>query len=82
MVLGAVLLAVLGGIFGIDDATRKLPIARGQHVQAFMVSVASILLWLAPPVCYVVGYGIGRRWLMGRGKHAGSADPDETREPE
>src|ERR1700758_2337782 len=25
MVLGAVLLAVLGGIFGIDDATRKLP---------------------------------------------------------
>ena len=82
MVLGAALLAVLGGIFGIDDATRKLPIARGQHVQAFIVSVASILLWLAPPVCYVVGYGIGRRWPMGRGKYAGSGDPDETREPE
>jgi hypothetical protein len=82
MVLGAVLLAVLGGVLGIDDATRKLPIARGQHVQAFVVSVASILLWLAPPVCYAVGYGIGRRWPMGRGKHAGSRDPDETREPE
>jgi hypothetical protein len=82
IVLGAVLLALLGGVFGIDDATRKLPIARGQHVQAFIVSVASILLWLAPPVCYVVGYGIGRRWPMGRGKYAGSGDPDETREPE
>jgi hypothetical protein len=82
MVLAAVLLAVLGGTFGIDDATGKLPIARGQHVQAVIVSVASILLWLAPPVCYVVGYGIGRRWPMGRGRHAGSRDPDETREPE
>jgi hypothetical protein len=78
MVLGAVLLAVLGGVFGVDDATRKLPMARGQHVQAFIVSVASILLWLAPPVCYFVGYGIGQRWPMGRGKHAAGHDPDDS----
>jgi hypothetical protein len=55
---------------GIDDATRKLPTARGQHVQAFIVSVASILLWLAPPICYLIGYQVGKRWPMGKGKHA------------
>jgi CDP-diglyceride synthetase len=60
-------LAVIGGI---DDATRKLPMARGQHVQAFVVSVASILLWSAPPICYFVGYQIGKRKPIGKGKHA------------
>jgi hypothetical protein len=55
---------------GIDDATRKLPMVRGQHLQAFIVSVASILLWLAPPICYLIGYQIGKRWPMGKGKHA------------
>jgi hypothetical protein len=60
---------------GIDDATRKLPMARGQHVQAFFVSVASILLWFAPPICYFAGYQIGKRKPMGKGKHA--APPPE-----
>jgi hypothetical protein len=55
---------------GIDDATRKLPMVRGQRVQAFFVSVASVLLWFAPPVCYFVGYQIGKRKPMGKGKHA------------
>lgn len=82
VVLATVVLAVLGGIFGVDDATRKLPMARGQYVQAFIVSVASILMWLVPPVCYLLGYGIGRRWPMGRGRHAGNRDPDETLGPE
>jgi hypothetical protein len=63
-------LSALAVICGIDDATRKLPMARGQHVQAFVVSVASILLWFAPPICYFAGYQIGKRKPMGKGKHA------------
>jgi hypothetical protein len=66
LILGTAFLAVLGAITGIDDGSRKLPIARGQHVQAFIVSVASILLWLAPPVCYYVAYHVGQRRLVGR----------------
>jgi hypothetical protein len=76
IILGAVFLTMVGGIAGMDDATRKLPIARGQYVQAGIVSVASILLWLAPTVCYLLGYGVGQRWPMGRGKHA--APPSST----
>lgn len=71
MILGAAFLAVLGALTGIDDGTRKLRIARGQHVQAYIVLVASILLWLAPPICYYLGYRVGQRWPMGRGRHAG-----------
>lgn len=63
-------LSALAVICGIDDATRKLPMVRGQHVQAFVVSVASILLWFAPPICYFVGYQIGKRKPMGKGKYA------------
>ena len=75
IILGAALLTVMGGLAGIDDGSRKLPIARGQHVQAFLTSVASILLWLAPPICYYIGYRVGQRWPMGRGRHAQHA-PD------
>jgi Ca2+/Na+ antiporter len=70
MILGAVFLTLMGALAGIDDGSRKLPIARGQHVQAFIVSVGSILLWLAPPICYYIGYRVGQRWPMGRGRHA------------
>ncbi|MGF2947452.1 hypothetical protein [Mycobacterium sp. Lab-001] len=69
MTLATVFLAVVGALNGIDDGTRKFPIARGQNIQAFVVAVASILLWLAPPVCYCLGYVIGQRYPMGRGKH-------------
>jgi hypothetical protein len=55
---------------GIDDATRKLPIARGQKVQAYFATVASIPLWLLPTIAYLVGYQIGKRRPMGKGKHA------------
>lgn len=75
MMLGALFLTVMGALAGIDDGSRKLPIARGQRVQAFIVSVASILLWLAPPICYYIGYRVGQRWPMGRGRHAQHA-PD------
>lgn len=61
---------------GIDDATRKLPKARGQHVQALISSVASLVLWLAPPIGYFLGYQVGKRWPMGKGKCA--ATPDDS----
>ena len=69
-ILCTALLSAGAVVCGIDDATRKLPMARGQHVQAFVISVASILLWFAPPICYFVGYQIGTRKPMGKGKHA------------
>jgi hypothetical protein len=52
---------------GIDDATRHLPIGRGQYVPFFIASVASIVLWALPPIAYLVGYQIGKRWPMGYG---------------
>lgn len=69
MILGAAFVTVLGAITGLDDGSRKLPIVRGQYIQALIVSVASILLWLAPPICYYFGYRVGQRWPMGRGRH-------------
>lgn len=80
MVLPAAFLTLLAGLAGVDDATRELPMARGQYAQAFLVSVACVLLWLAPPVCYVLGYSVGQHWPMGAGKHVAGRDPDETRE--
>jgi hypothetical protein len=79
-ILSTALFSALAVIGGIDDATRKLPMARGQHVQAFVMSVASILLCFAPPICYFVGYQIGKRKPMGKGKHA--APPHDTQCPE
>ncbi len=75
MILGTALLTVMGALAGIDDGSRKLPIARGQHIQAFLASVASILLWLAPPICYYIGYRVGHRWPMGGGRHV-QQEPD------
>lgn len=57
-------LAAMGGI---DDATRKLPVARGQRVQAFIALVASALLWAIPPIAYLASYQIGKRRPMGYG---------------
>ncbi|MGV0836692.1 hypothetical protein [Mycolicibacterium thermoresistibile] len=70
-------LAAMGGI---DDATRKLPAARGQRVQAFTILVASALLWAIPPIVYLVGYQIGKRRPMGYGLRdpRGAVGDDET----
>jgi hypothetical protein len=61
--------ALFVAVCGVDDATRKLPIARGQHVQAFVALAASILLWLIPPIVYLLAYQVGKRWPMGYGLH-------------
>jgi hypothetical protein len=66
----AALVVAGGAMSGIDDATRKLPIARDQKVQAYLATVASIPLWLLPTIAYLVGYQIGKRRPMGKGKHA------------
>jgi hypothetical protein len=66
----AALVVAIGTMSGVDDATRKLPIARDQKVQAYFATVASIPLWLLPTIAYLVGYQIGKRKPMGRGKQA------------
>ncbi|HEY3997123.1 MAG TPA: hypothetical protein VGM40_14315 [Mycobacterium sp.] len=71
LIIGTAFLAVLGAVTGNDDGSHKLPIARGQHAQAFLVSVASILLWLAPPVCYYIAYHLGQRRTSGPGRQLG-----------
>jgi hypothetical protein len=63
----AVLMVVVSAVCGIDDATRRLPIARGQHIQAFIAAVLSIPVWGVPAIVYLLGYQIGRRWPMGYG---------------
>lgn len=68
---------VLAAMGGIDDATRQLPVARGQRVQAFVALVASALLWAIPPIVYLVGYQIGMRRPMGYGLR----DPLARRKP-
>lgn len=70
MILCAVFLTAMGALAGVDDGSRKLPVARGQYVQAFIAFVASSLLWLAPAICYLAGYRVGQRWPMGMGRHA------------
>ncbi|PRI13167.1 hypothetical protein [Mycobacterium shigaense] len=69
-ILGTAFLTLVCAAAGVDDATRKLPIARGQYVQAGIAAVVSFLLWLAPCIAYLFGYAIGQRWPMGRGKQA------------
>jgi hypothetical protein len=68
-ILAGVVLTVLAAVFGIDDATRNLRVARGKYVQAGIITVVSIVLWLAPPVAYLVGYQVGRYKPMGRGRY-------------
>ncbi|WP_163746953.1 hypothetical protein [Mycolicibacterium helvum] len=70
----AVVLTALGAISGLDDASRALGPARGQHVQAAVIAVASILLWLAPIAAYAIGYTIGLRHATGRDSGPRSLD--------
>jgi Ca2+/Na+ antiporter len=69
-ILLAAFMVAVAAMLGVDDATRKLPIARDQKVQAYFATVASIPLWLLPTIAYLVGYQIGKRRPMGKGKHA------------
>ncbi|BBZ15049.1 hypothetical protein [Mycobacterium branderi] len=69
----AAFLVVLGAICGIDDATRRLPVVRGQYVQGFIAMVCSIPAFGLPALAYGLGYLIGRRRPMGRGRHDAAA---------
>ena len=66
----------LGAISGLDDASRRLPPSRGQFVQASIIAVASILLWLVPVGSYALAYAIGRRRPTGKGSVARADDHD------
>jgi hypothetical protein len=72
----AAILTSLGAISGLDDASRRLPPSRGQFVQASIIAVASILLWMIPVGSYALGYAIGRRRPTGKGSVARSVDHD------
>lgn len=62
-------LSFLGAVTGHDDSSRELPVVRGQRVQAFIVLVASIPMFLIPPAAYLVGYEVGKRRPHGRSRH-------------
>jgi uncharacterized membrane protein len=55
-----VVLTALAVPLGIGDATKKLPVARGRWIQAGIIAVASAILWMGPPLAYLIGYQIGR----------------------
>ncbi len=61
-------LICLGGLVcGIDDATRKLPKARGQTTQAIIAAALSISMAFLPAILYLLGYRIGTIRPMGYG---------------
>ncbi|MCI4673647.1 hypothetical protein [Candidatus Mycolicibacterium alkanivorans] len=66
-VLGTAALTVMGFSAGVDDATRQLPVVRGQKMQGVIAAVASALLFFLPAVAYVIGYLVGKRHPMGYG---------------
>jgi hypothetical protein len=68
-IFAVVFLAFLGAVTGHDDGSRQLPLVRGQRVQAFIVLVASIPMFIVPPVAYLVGYQIGKRHPHIRSRH-------------
>lgn len=67
MLPAAGLICILAFIGGIDDATRKLPMARGQKVQALIIAAVSVVMFFLPPALYIVGYSIGTKRPMGYG---------------
>lgn len=83
---GIICLAALA--CGIDDATRKLPKARGQNVQATMAAALSISMAFLPPVLYLIGYRIGTVRPMGYGlrdpvaRHYAHEDDDDDDDDE
>ncbi|WP_197378355.1 hypothetical protein [Mycolicibacterium mengxianglii] len=67
---GVAVCGLMGLITGIDDATRKLPAVRKQHIQGYVILLASIPMFGIPPVAYLIGYQIGLRKPMGTGKQS------------
>jgi hypothetical protein len=63
-------LTFLGAATGHDDSSRNLTMARGQKVQALIVLVASIPMFLVPPAAYLAGYQIGKRHPHNRSRHS------------
>ena len=64
---GIICLAALA--CGIDDATRKLPKARGQNVRATMAAALSISMTFLPPVLYLIGLVFAVRGDLGFEHH-------------
>ena len=68
---------------GLDDGSRRVPIARREYVQAFIVAVASIPLFGTPVAVYLLGYFIGKRRPVRYGRHDRGAHTDRiTSDPE
>ncbi|WP_431234984.1 hypothetical protein ACQ856_10950 [Mycolicibacterium psychrotolerans] len=72
-------------VSGIDDATRKLPKARGQNTQAIIAAALSVSMAFLPPILYLIGYRIGTIRPMGYGlrdpvarHYAKEADDDSS----
>lgn len=61
----AAFFVLLAAVSGADDGARNLPVARGQHLQAILISAASVPLGLAPTISYYVAYRAVRRWPIG-----------------
>lgn len=60
-VLGTIALTLMGALAGLDDASRSLPMVRGQRIPALIALLASLLLWMLPAISYVTGYMYGKR---------------------
>ncbi|MCV7345198.1 hypothetical protein [Mycolicibacterium rhodesiae] len=83
--LPAALIVCLGALVsGIDDATRKLPKARGQNTQAIIAAALSVSMAFLPPILYLIGYRIGTIRPMGYGlrdpvaRHYAREDDEES----
>jgi hypothetical protein len=68
-IFAVVFLSFLGAVTGHDDSSRQLPVARGQKLQAFLVLVATIPMFVIPPIAYLVGYEIGKHRPHQRSRH-------------
>lgn len=58
LVLAALLVALAAG-FGYGDAIWEYPIARGQHIQFFIISIITAGVFT---VLYLAAYFTGKRW--------------------
>jgi len=63
---GALFVAAAAASTGYVDGHDGFPIARRQRVQLAVVTVASLPLFLLPPVCYALTYAAGRRRTNGK----------------
>ena len=56
----AAVLGIGGFIAGHDDATRGLPVARGQRVPGAVALIGTLPLFGIPSIAYLIGYYVGR----------------------